>query len=75
MTILSKKTCDGWRIRYSTYKAGHYILRLQIMASFDRAFEGSGNKELELKIFWSENVDCAFDKISEIYNLPLLKIK
>lgn len=75
MTILSKKPCDGWRIRYSTYKCGHYILRLQIMASFDRAFEGSGNKELELKIFWSENVDCAFDKISEIYNLPLVKIK
>lgn len=75
MTVLSEKPCDGFRIYYSPYKAGHYILRLQIMASFDRAFGGSGYKDIELKIFWSENIGAAFERISQIYDLPLFKLK
>ncbi len=74
MTIVSRKLCDGWKIRYSPYMAGHYIQRLQIMASFDKVFNGSGIKELDLEIFISDSVDKAFERISEIFNAPLLKI-
>lgn len=74
VTIVSQKPCDGWKIRYSPTFCGHYILRLQIMASFDRAFSGSGKKDIDLKMFVSDSIDAAFERISKIFDAPLLKI-
>ena len=74
VTIISQKPCDGWKIRYSPDFCGHYILRLQIMASFDKVFGGSGEKNIDLKIFVSDSIDAAFERISEILGVPLLKI-
>ncbi len=73
MVVLSEKKCDGRRIKYSPYAFGHYILRVQIMASFDKAFDGSNTKELKLKIFMADSVDEAFEKISESFDAPVCK--
>ena len=71
VTIVSQNPCDGWKIRYSSDFCGHYILRLQIMASFDKVFDGSGEKNIDLKIFVSDSIDAAFERISEILGVPL----
>lgn len=73
MVILSEEKCDGWKIGYSPYSCGHYILRLQIMGSFDKVFEGSGRKEIKLRVFMADSVDDAFEKISDIFDAPLCK--
>ena len=41
------------------------------MASFDKVFDGSGEKNIDLKIFVSDSIDAAFERISEILGVPL----
>lgn len=65
--------CDGWRIKYSPYSAGHYIQNFQILASFDQVYGGSGRKKLQIRLQCADSLESAFRQIQHIYQVPLCR--
>ena len=70
MVIVSRKKCDGWRLFYGRNQK---ISRLQIIASFDKVFGSSGCKEISVSVFFTNSIDEAYQRISELLERPLLK--
>lgn len=73
LVITAKTECDGWKIDYSPQCLAHYILAVKFLASFDKAYNGSGKKSIELNIRTAQNLDEAFGIISEVYQLPVCR--
>lgn len=63
--------CDGWRIRYSPFSAGHYIMGFQFLASFDKVYGGSGRKKVIVNIQCADSLDEIFNKINALYEMPV----
>lgn len=72
VTITARTKCDGWKLKYSPYSFGHFLLNLQFLASFDRVYHGSGNKKLEVCFSYAATLQEAFHHISKEYHMPLL---
>lgn len=66
--------CDGWKIKYSPYELGHFMLNLQFLASFDKLYNGSERKEISMRLRCADTLDEAFRQISEELNKPLVHI-
>ncbi len=71
--VTAKTECDGWRIKYSPFSFGHFILRLQFLASFDRAYRGSGKKAISLSIFCADTLGEIFELIHRSFGAPLVR--
>ncbi len=69
----AQTVCDGWRIKYSPYSAGHYIQNFQILASFDQVYGGSGRKKLQIRLQCADSLESAFRQIQHIYQVPLCR--
>lgn len=63
--------CDGWKIKYSPYSYGHFILNFQFLASFDKVYRGSFRKKLCLKLFCVNSIEEAFAMLRSVYHMPL----
>ena len=70
LLILSLKECDGWKMDYSLFSGGQYFDNLKFLASFDKAYRGSGNKRLRLLILPVASYAEALEKTVEMKRLP-----
>lgn len=57
LVVTALTECDGWKIDYSPECAGHYILNVKILSSFDRVYGGSGRKHLKINICAAQSID------------------
>lgn len=73
VVVTAETECDGWRLKYSPYSFGHFILRLQFLASFDKIYKGSGSKKIALRISCADTLDEAFEVIHREFNVPLIR--
>ncbi len=73
-SAIAKTPCDGWKIKYSPYSLGHYMLNLQFFASFDKVYNSSGRKEISVRLRCADTLNEAFEHICEEYNKPLLRV-
>lgn len=71
LTAVARTECDGWKIKYSPYASGHFILNYQMLASFDKVYGGSGRKHISVNISCADSVEEAYKIISARYNLPI----
>lgn len=72
LLCVSLYECAGFKIHYSPYCCGHFILNYEIMSSFDRIYGDSPNKKLGIKLISTNSVEEAFVKVSQLFGLPLL---
>lgn len=71
VVVTAMSECDGWKIRYSPFSGGHYILNFQFLASFDKVYGGSGRKKVSLNMQSAASLDEAFEKIQALYDRPV----
>lgn len=67
----SRTICDGWKIKYSPYSYGHFILNFQFLASFDKVYCDSHRKDICLKLSCAESIEEAFEILQTVYRMPL----
>ncbi len=73
LVVTTKTKCDGWKIDYSAEACAHYITNVKMLASFDRAYKGSGKKNIEFTIQVAKSLEEAFLMVSENYDLPVCR--
>lgn len=73
LVAAAQTSCDGWRIKYSPYCCGHFILNFQFLASFDRVYGGSGRKALTVGLRLAGTLDEAFEMVSCLFGVPLCR--
>ncbi len=71
LLLLSLKKADGWKMDYSLFSGGQFFDNLQFLASFDKAYKISDNKELKLLFLPVSSYNEALAKVSEIKKLPV----
>ena len=71
LLILALNRIDGWKMDYSLFSGGQYFDNLKMLASFDRAYKGSGLKKLELFMCEVTDYRTALRKVSSILKLPV----
>lgn len=71
VVVTAMSECDGWKIKYSPFSAGHYIMDFQYLASFDKVYGGSGRKKVSVNIQCADNLTEVFEKIQALYRMPL----
>lgn len=67
LVAAAQTTCDGWKIKYSPYSAGHFILKFQFLASFDQVYCGSGRKEIQVTLMCADSKEEAFELLHRLY--------
>ncbi len=72
LLILSLMKIDGWKMDYSLFSGGQYFDNLKFLASFDKAYNGSGGKRLKLLFLPVKSYAEALNKVAEIKNLPVV---
>lgn len=72
VAAIAKTPCDGWKIKYSPFCCGHFILNLQFLASFDRVYGGSERKNIEIVLKCADTLKKAFEIISGEYGMPVV---
>ena len=72
LLCMSLYECAGFKIHYSPYCCGHFILNYEIMSSFDRIYGDSPCKKLGIKLISTNSVEEAYLKVSQLFELPLL---
>lgn len=64
---------DGWKIDYSPYVAGMYLLDLKILGNFDKAYgEFKPKNELEIGIYPVSDYESAIQLMSSLYEAPFI---
>lgn len=71
MVVIAKTKCDGWKLDYSSECYGHYITNLKVLSSFDRAYNGSERKNIEIEIKTANSLEEAYLHISKSLKLPV----
>lgn len=71
MVITAMTECDGWKISYSPFSWGHYIMNVQFLASFDKAYGGSGRGKIIVNLQCADTLGQVFEKIQALYQMPL----
>lgn len=71
LTVTAMTECDGWKIKYSPFSAGHYIMNFQFLASFDKAYKGSGRKTVRVNIQCAESIEEAYGQVCSLYEMPM----
>lgn len=74
LLIICQNEIDGWRINYSDYSWAHFIVGLELLSSFDKAYKEDNrkNKSVKIKIIPVDNYEQAHTIISATYNVPVL---
>ncbi len=70
LVAAAKSECDGWKIKYSPFSWAHYIRKFYFLASFDKIYEGSFRKSIEIELRITDSIEQAYGVIHEIYNVP-----
>lgn len=74
LIIAVTSEADGWKIDYSPYCGGAYMINLKILADYDKAFGNFPEKKrLDFVIYPVGDYDDALSKLSEIYGSPFIK--
>ena len=71
LLILSLGKIDGWKLDYSLFSGGQYFDSLKFLASFDRAYGGSGRRRLELFVCEAADYREALRIVSDRLRLPV----
>lgn len=71
LLILSVGRSDGWKMDYSLFSGGQYFDNLKFLASFDKAYNGSGSRWLKLIFLPVSSYKEGLKKVSEIKKLPV----
>lgn len=69
--VIARTECDGWKIKYSPFSFGHYIFSLGFMASFDRAYNGSGRKNIKVSFHSADSISEAFEIVQKQIGVPM----
>ncbi len=71
ITATAKSVCDGWKIKYSPFSLGHFLVNFQFLASFDKVYNGSNRKEVSVNVQFADNIEKAFCQIQKNYGMPM----
>lgn len=67
LVAAAQTRCDGWKIQYSSYSAGHFILKFQFLASFDQVYGGSDRKIIRVTLMSADSKEEAFEQLHCLY--------
>ncbi|MBC8559569.1 hypothetical protein [Fumia xinanensis] len=71
LVCIAETACDGFKIDYSPEFCGHYIRNFKFLASFDRAYGGSGRKHIRLNLQCASGLDDAYEIIHSTLGVPI----
>ena len=71
LLILSVGKTDGWKMDYSLFSGGQYFDNLKFLASFDKAYKGSGSRWLKLLFLPVPSYKEALKTVARISGLPV----
>lgn len=72
--VASTTICDGWKIDYSSYSAGHFIHNFKMFASFDSAYSGRQpieEKSITVEIAFEKTIYDCLHRLHKIYGCPV----
>ena len=72
IVVVAQTPCDGWKLDYSPFCFGHFIMGMKFLASFDRQFSPSNRKKISVLIQCTDTLDEAFDNVCDVYGMPML---
>ena len=75
IVVIAQTYCDGWKLDYSPFCGGHFIMGMKFLASFDKQFGGSGRKKISVRIKCAEDINEAFEIVHNEYQMPMLSNK
>ena len=73
LLCLSLVPCSGWKIDYSPYCCGHFILNFKLMSSFDKLYGEKDDKKICIKLMCADDIEAAYRAIGKHFHLPLLQ--
>ena len=74
LVCIAENETDGYRINYSHFLCGHYIMGIQFLSQFDKAYQKPerAEKRVKLHIKAVSTYSEALDKASELWGIPAL---
>ena len=73
LLVAVKSNADGWKMDYSPYLAGMYLLDLKILANYDKAYGAfERNNELSVGVYPVTTYENALQKMAELYEAPFI---
>lgn len=72
IVVVAQTPCDGWKLDYSPFCAGHFILGMKFLASFDKQFKVTNRKEISVRIQCTDSLEEAFEIVYDEYRMPML---
>ena len=74
LVCIAENETDGYRINYSDFLCGHYIMSIQFLSQFDRAYgrQTRAEKRVKLHIKAVSDYREALEKASGLWGIPAL---
>ena len=74
LVCIAENETDGYRINYSNFLCGHYIMGIQLLSQFDRAYgrQTRAEKRVKLHIKAVSDYREALEKASGLWGIPAL---
>lgn len=74
LVCIAENETDGYRINYSDFLCGHYIMGIQLLSQFDRAYGRQTRTEKRVKLHIKAVSDYreALEKASGLWGIPAL---
>ena len=74
LVCIAENETDGYRINYSDFLCGHYIMGIQFLSQFDRAYgrQTRAEKRVKLHIKAVSDYREALEKASGLWGIPAL---
>lgn len=74
LVCIAENETDGYRINYSDFLCGHYIMGIQFLSQFDRAYgrQARAEKRVKLHIKAVSDYREALEKASGLWGIPAL---
>ncbi len=72
--ITALNEIDGWKLEYSPYNFGHFILNLKMLESFDEVFksqQASSRRRMVLRVEFPSSYKAAIERVSQALQLPI----
>ncbi|MGN1040223.1 MAG: hypothetical protein ACI4QL_02230, partial [Candidatus Fimimonas sp.] len=71
--LLAVSGAAGWKMDYSTYAGGHFLLNLKIFGSFDKAYSfEKSTKQLQVFLLPVTDYFCALKQLATIFDRPFI---
>lgn len=75
LALIAETEIEGYRVNYSPFLSGHYIMGLQLLTRFDKAYNRSPRLEnrIRLHLVPAESYAEALGRACEVWNIPSLR--